>query len=71
MSKSGWCSGPPGARLRCGECRVPETCGCECHGGENPAQPQGFRVESETSEGRNPGKETDPLATVSTRPKGA
>lgn len=70
MSKSGWCAAPDGARVRHHECRM-AACSCECHGGENPAQQSPIRVESETSEGRNPGKETDPLATVSTRPKGA
>lgn len=40
--RSGWCQGPPGARLRCGECRVPETCACPCHWA-NPAQPKGNR----------------------------
>lgn len=28
--KSGWCSGPEGAVLKCGSCRF-AGCGCECH----------------------------------------
>lgn len=70
MAKSGWCIGPPGARIHHEHCRS-LVCSCPCHLDADRLILSGIPVESETSEGRSPGKETDPLATVSTTAKGA
>jgi len=81
---SPWCWTPTGfvhtaAQHRACQLRQDEgqvgACSCEMHGGhESPSVDRDSRrtqVESETNRGPDRANESDPLATVSTTPKGA
>ena len=67
--KSGWCTGPAGARVRHDWCRF-NLCQCACHG-ENPQAGLGKLLESGAQSGPESALTDRGLATSSTTPNGA